>query len=254
VLLGAVAAFLLAAELGFRYGRKRATFAGWELVEAEALGLLALLLGFTFAMAATRFDTRKTIILGEANALLTTYMRAKFLPEPTQGELQALLRRFAEARIEYYRADPDEERQRRAHEKVEGLKADLWAGTVAMAQRTPPTVLTSLFVRSLNRLYDIDASGILSLDNHVPDPVLGLVFAVGVLCSAAIGNGFGLAKRRSPMGLVLMPLLIAMSFTLIVDLDRSRRGLARVGRETLTVVLPKLLSGSHPPPSSPADR
>src|SRR5262249_797828 len=146
----------------------------------------------------------------------TTYMRAKFLPAPTQGELRALLRQFVEARIEYYRADTDEKRMHRAERKAKDLKAELWAGIVALTQRTPPTVMTSLFVRSLNKLYNLDDAGLYSLDNHVPDAILALVFTVGLLCSAAMGNGFGLAKRRSPMGLVMMPILIALCFSLIV--------------------------------------
>ena len=77
---------LLALEIGFRLGVRRSgrsdesdcTHIGSLL--ASVLGLLALLLSFTFFMAQSRFDVRKTLVLDEANAIGTAYLRADFLP------------------------------------------------------------------------------------------------------------------------------------------------------------------------------
>ena len=45
------------------------------------LGLLALLLGFTFSMAVDRFDARRAVVLEEANAIGTAYLRTQVLDE-----------------------------------------------------------------------------------------------------------------------------------------------------------------------------
>lgn len=73
--------------IGFRYGRRfsertqPAIHPHVATVEGAFLGLLALLLGFPFAMAMSRFDTRKQVVLDEVNDLATTYLRAHLLPE-----------------------------------------------------------------------------------------------------------------------------------------------------------------------------
>ena len=46
------------------------------------LALLAFLLAITMGMASDRFDTRRGLVLEEANAIQTTYLRAGYLPEP----------------------------------------------------------------------------------------------------------------------------------------------------------------------------
>src|SRR4029077_11356500 len=66
------------------------------------LGLLAFILAFTFGLAAARFDTRRQVILDEANAIGTTYLRAGMLPERRE-EIQTLLRNYVNTRLEAVR-------------------------------------------------------------------------------------------------------------------------------------------------------
>ena len=68
-------------------------------VVAGLLGLLALLLAFTFSLAASRFDTRRTLVMDEANALGTTWLRAGMLPEPHGTAIRKLLRDYLELRL-----------------------------------------------------------------------------------------------------------------------------------------------------------
>jgi hypothetical protein len=82
-----IALFLLAAEVGFRAGRRHGRRVGDRepqvgTIQGALLGLLALLLGFSFAMAQSRYDTRRALVVDEANAIGTTYLRAQLLPKP----------------------------------------------------------------------------------------------------------------------------------------------------------------------------
>jgi hypothetical protein len=96
-------AFVAATHLGFRLGSRHragadeATKAYFNALQGSLLGLLALLLGFTFAMAVSRFDLRKELVLREANVIETTYFRARLLAEPHRRELVGLLRAYVDA-------------------------------------------------------------------------------------------------------------------------------------------------------------
>src|SRR6476661_10181406 len=105
VFVGLLAGMLLADEFGYRVGKMRFHLAGHEkeptvggIVAAE-LGLLAFLLAFTFGLAGSRFEARREALLNEANAIGTTYLRSKMLPEPQRGEVQKLLREYVDVRI-----------------------------------------------------------------------------------------------------------------------------------------------------------
>src|SRR6187401_1993461 len=101
-----VAAVLLAlAEAGYRiglriYARKdearRSQVGG---VQGAILGLMGLLLGFTFSMAVNRYEIRRAMVLKEANAVGTAWLRASLLPEPHPGPARELFRRFVETRL-----------------------------------------------------------------------------------------------------------------------------------------------------------
>src|SRR5262245_15194612 len=103
--IATIVAIVLAEECGYRLGRARGRRADSEsdspvgaMVAAE-LGLLAFLLAFTFGIASSRFDTRRQVLLDEANAIGTTYLRAAMLPEPQRAEVRHLLRDYVDVRI-----------------------------------------------------------------------------------------------------------------------------------------------------------
>jgi len=104
-----IALFLSAIEIGFRLGRRgkakgnEPTRSQVNVLQAASLGLLALLLGFTFSMALTRFDTRKQLVLDEANAIGTTFLRAQLLPDPARKEVSDLLRRYVDVGLSFTR-------------------------------------------------------------------------------------------------------------------------------------------------------
>src|SRR5271170_5954779 len=107
------ALMLMATEVGFRLGRKLETRTPENVksqistVEAAILGILALLLGFTVSMAVFRFETRKQLVLEEADAIGTSSLRAQLLPAPAGPEIQSLLRQYVSVRVQYGTAGND---------------------------------------------------------------------------------------------------------------------------------------------------
>ena len=110
---GSMVFFLLGDEVGFRLGRWKRPKVDEDArsqiitIQGAMLGLLALLLGFTFSMAMSRFEVRKQQVLDESNAIGTTYLRAQLMPEPPRKEVSDLLRRYVEVRLQFYQAGID---------------------------------------------------------------------------------------------------------------------------------------------------
>src|SRR5216684_3550 len=133
-------AFFAAMEIGFRCGQRSqpsaddATKAHVGALQCALLGLLALLLGFTFAMAVSRFDTRKELVLSEANAIGTTYLRARLLEEPYRQELMGLLHAYVDARLAFYEAGVDRVRLDTANATAAHLQEQLWMVAIALAE------------------------------------------------------------------------------------------------------------------------
>lgn len=191
------------------------------------------MLGFTFAMAVSRFDTRKELVLAESNAIGTTYLRARLLPEPHRGELIGLLRAYIDARLAFYEAGVDPVRLDTANTTTGHLQERLWMVAITTSEQDPRSVPTGLFVQSLNDVIDLHEKRLRAMENHVPEPVLYLVCTVAVAALGFIGHGRGLSGRRHFASTAFVSLLVALVLAVIVDLDRPRRGLIKVSQRSM---------------------
>lgn len=240
---GIVTLLLLAlAEAGCRFGlasRRRnpdAATGHSGSVQGAVLGLLGLLLGFSFAMAVGRHDTRRALVVDEANSIGTTWLRAAFLPEPHAKEVKALLKRYTGLRIEAARADTDEKAVTLFQGEVTDIHNQLWAHAEAAAAEKPSPVTVS-FITSLNETIDLDSSRKAAMRNHVPGAVWLLMLVVAGCGAWASGYGSGTGGLRSAFNQIVFPVLIAVVITLIADIDRPRRGLIGVNQQPMQELL-----------------
>jgi hypothetical protein len=234
-----VFALCAAMEIGYRIGQWRHLREPLEKEQpvgamvAAVLGLLAFILGFTFSLAASRFEARRQIVLQEANAVGTTYLRASFLPGPQADEVRRLLRSYVDVRLRGVMENEVES----AVASSELLHESLWAQAVTAAQQSPESISTGLFVQSLNQLIDLHAERLLvGLRSRIPPVIwIGLV-GLAVLGIGSVGYQAGLsATRRSPAMLSLI-IAFCLVLTLIADLDRAHEGLLRVSQQALVDV------------------
>jgi CDP-diglyceride synthetase len=236
-IMAALAVVLLAVllgscELGYRAGRQSRSesiasqAATWE---GALLGLLALLVGFTFAMAVTRFDGRRELILDEANAIEETMLRAGILDPRQRDEVTAVLHRYVDARVQFYRAGIRPAAIEAAQRETVALQEQLWS-RVLSAARTRDSELMALFVGSAGQMVTAAAKRRATLDNHVPWAVMLMLVLVAGTAVAATGYSCGLHGRRHRLAMTLMPALIAMVVLMVFDLDNPRVGLIRSGQ------------------------
>jgi hypothetical protein len=224
-------------EVGYRLGRRWAdTERGKSesvVWQAQVLALLGLLIAFSFGMAETRFETRRQIIVDEANAIGTTYLRAGFLGDPGGGELHRLLRSYVDARIEFYEAGTDRPRVLESLRTASRLQEQIWSRVEAAVRADPHAMAPSLLAQATNEMIDMEGSRRASVQQHVPWPVFAMLLVVAATGVALIGHSAGLDGARFWFGMIAMPLLIAAVITLIYDLDHPRLGLVRLGQESM---------------------
>lgn len=203
-------------------------------IQASTLGLLALLLGFTFSMALQRFDNRSEGLIAEANAIGTALLRVELLP-PTQAEEAAgLIARYIELRIDAGKLSLAEADARAAQAAaVLDVQRRLWATAVAATEADPRPVTTGAFMASLNDMIDAQGRRNALLQMHVPEIVLILLFVVFVAAGGILGYTAGLSRRRVRIPTIVVSFLITMVVFIIVDLDRPRRGVIQVDQTPL---------------------
>ena len=238
LLIASVLCFLAVIEVGFRLGRREkelrddGTGAHVGALQTALLGLLALLLGFTFAMSVSRFEIRKALVAEEANAIGATFIRARLLPEPHRQGVRHLLNEYVAARLAF-NEDRDERALMAAEAATFRMQRELWAHTVGAAAQEPTSEPVALFIQSVNEAIDKREAIRAARDNYVPETVLFLLFAVTAVSLAFIGYGSGLTGRRRFVPNAVFALLIALVLTIILDLDRPRRGLIRVSQGSM---------------------
>ena len=184
-------------------------------------------------MSIQRFDTRKQLVLEEANSIGTAYLRSRFLTGNFSKEASLLLREYIGLRLEFYYAGNDTAKIEAAAGKAAIIEKQLWNIAVQSAKGSPDPIFTSLFIQSLNDVIDDNEKRRVALDNHVPEPVIVLLFSVSIFGMGFIGYNYGLSGRHRHGSTAFFALLIASVLIIILDIDRPRSGLIQVSQASL---------------------
>lgn len=189
-------------------------------IVSAVLGLLALLMGFTFSLALDRYEDRRELVLQEANALGTAYLRAQLLPEPARSDISAILSDYTDNRIDL--AGQRKENFAELLATNDALLVDLWARTVAAVENAGATPITSQFVASINEVIDLDASRKNARAAKVPSAVYAVLFIYFMVAAAILG--YVLTGFWSRLAAVFLFVLFTLSLLLIIDIDRPLVG------------------------------
>jgi hypothetical protein len=203
-------------------------------IQASLLGVLALLLGFTFSLALQRFNDRSEAIVAEANAIGTAYLRARLLRGAAQSEVEAALQRHVDLRVQAGAVTLDDERDRQALLAKTNENLDsLWRISSRAAREDPNPVTSGLFIQALNDLIDAYGTRDAELERHVPEVVLFLLYGTFVLTGIVLGYGARVSGHRASFATYILIALVVVLAFVVVDLDRPRRGMIRVDQSSL---------------------
>jgi hypothetical protein len=231
-----VAVVALSIESGFRLGKYRRSRTDQEkdapvgVIVASTLGLLGFMLAFTFGLAASRFDARRQVVLEESNAIGTAYLRAGLLPEPNSAEIRRLFQEYVDVRLQVVQSGGIEQ----VISKSADLHRALWRQTTEVAAKDSRSILTGLFIQSLNEVIDLHSKrALIGLHSRIPEIIWLALYFIAVLAMGALGYQEGLAGSRRSLAVPALALTFSAVMLLIADLDRPQEGLLRVSQQAM---------------------
>ncbi len=216
-------------QLGQRqYNLKQEMLPDFSIVLGATLTLLGLILGFSYSMATARYDLRKMYEEAEANAIGTEYVRADLLGPAEAQQVRALLRQYTDLRIRFY-VTRDKDELTQINLQTAQIQNRLWtaASQPAMAQPTP---VRALAVAGMNDVLNSQGYTQAAWWNRIPVGAWCLMSGIAVFSNVLVGYG---ARKVRVKLFMMLPLVVAVSFFLIADIDSPRRGVIRVHPQNL---------------------
>lgn len=227
-------AMMLAAIAGHRLALRRASrvpadeAVGAGAIDAAALGLLGLLLAFWFNVAATHLDLRRSLIVEEANAIGTAWLRLDLLPAEVQSPVRDLFRSYVDGRLALTSGPEAERHGVPLDERIDGLRASIWTTSVAAAPRCDTPQAAMLVLASLNDMFDAGTRHDASFNAHTPGAIVALLAVVAIVATILVGYDLGRARRFEWFHATLFAGLVASTIWVIYDLEMPRYGLIRI--------------------------
>lgn len=191
--------------------------------------LLSLLLGFAMSMAVGRFDERKKLVIDEANAIGTAYLRASMQSEPVKSSAPVLMREYVDSRIAIFGADAGEQQRASAAARSRHIQDELWAGVTSAAQQTQ-TPIVAIYAQALNEMIDLDSERVAAVLNRIPLDIWVLLALLSIMTSLVVGYG---QRKRSGLATFVPVLMVAIAVSLIADLDSPTNGFIQVNQQSL---------------------
>ncbi len=206
------------------------------LVLAATLTLLGLIIGFSFSMATSRYDLRKNYEEAEANAIGTEYLRAEFLPEADASRTRGLLKEYLAERVLFYRSrNRTELTQINAH--TGELQSQLWLSVRAAGNQ--PNPVNALVISGMNDVLNSQGYTQAAWWNRIPRAAWMLMILIAVLCNLMLG--YAVRHLKSSLGLLsVLPLVVAIAFYLIADIDSPRAGFIHIQPQNLLALTDSL--------------
>ncbi len=217
-----------------KYLKKYTESDGLGPIEGSMLGLLALILAFTFGMAGDKYNTRRSIIIDEANCISTAILRTDLYPDSIRSEFRSYFRDYLEARISYYNDGINEE----AVDSMLALTQIHFNKIWKLAIReviADNSERTTQIIPALNEMNDITTKRDMARISTIPESIWFLLFILTL--SASFISGYGSKTGKVDWVLVVgFVLMTAMTIFIILDLDRPRRGIITLANANNRIV------------------
>ncbi len=197
-------------------------------VDGAVFALLGLLLAFTFSGAASRFDTRRQLIVEEANAIGTAFLRLDVLTPGPREALRALFRRYLDARLATYQKLPDVAAARQEHANSLELQREIWGGAVAACRQSDYPSAAMLLLPALNAMIDITTTRTMAIEIHPPMVIFVLLFGLAFAASLLAGYAMASSKSRGWLHMLGFAVAVAIAVYVILDVEYPRLGVIRV--------------------------
>jgi hypothetical protein len=200
----------------------------FNTVQAATLTLLALIIGFSFSMAVTRYDQRKALEEAEANAIGTEYLRVDLLPKDSGSRTRDLLRKYLDLRIAFYQ-ESNSQLAAEIGRRTASLQGELWS-EVRSVGAVQPTPMIALVASGMNDVINAQGYTLAAWWNRIPVGAWAMMALMATSCNLLVGYG---ERRKGELFLFVLPVVVSLSFFVIADLDSPRGGVIRVYPQNL---------------------
>ncbi|MBI3765733.1 MAG: hypothetical protein HY277_04430 [Ignavibacteriales bacterium] len=193
-------------------------------LEGALLGLLSLLLAFTFNQSASHYDTRRDLLVGESNDIGTALFRADLYPDSLRVAFRRDFKEYVTERIAYYEAANNEEAIQTALQKANVLSERIWRRAALVSQQHGDVVKSMQMIPAVNNMIDAVSKREEARKKHVPDSIVWLLLLLCLTGSFIVGYA---SKSRKIDWVILCSysIMTVMTIYIILDLDRPRRGI-----------------------------
>ena len=217
-------------EIGRRLGMRQRRLASREVaeggvVDGAVFALLGLLIAFTFSGAAGRFEERSKLVVEEANAIGTAYIRLNLLPADAQADLRETFRTYVDSRLAFYKALPDIAAAQAELDRATTMQAQIWSRSIAAASGSQPA--TMLLLPALNDMFDIVTTRTAAAARHPPMIIFVMLIAFALFGGILAGHAVA-AKERDWVHSILFAITLGGAVYVILDLEYPRIGFIRL--------------------------
>jgi hypothetical protein len=239
IALGLIAGVVAAHELGFWLGSlihsaDEPFDRQVALVRTSTAALVAFLIGFAFSGAASRFIERLDIIVKEANALGTAYLRADTIAEPERSELKAALKEYTADRVQLL-SGANRDQIESLLVRVNGLHERMWRSAIKGTQGNAP--LMAVVLPPINEVIDLHSTHLAMARRHLPLPIMAVLLGTAAIGVGLLGFGNGREGRRFSVIDSVYGAVLAVALWMTVDLDYPGIGVIRVNNRSIVDTL-----------------
>jgi hypothetical protein len=221
---------LLLEALGRWLGQRRPdpNAKGPSAIDGALLGLLSLVLAFTFSAANSRFDYRRQLIMNETNAIDTAWLRIDLLSPDAQPAIRDDFRQYVDARLAAYNAQPDMAETSAQIDRAKAIEGDIWRRALVALQPESATPSRMLVVNALNAMFDMESSQGMALRLHPPLILYVTLALLALLSAVVVGEITSLQRERWWFRSIAFAALYSLMFFLILELEHPRVGFIRI--------------------------
>ena len=216
--------------LGYRYKKRQLDkypgqiHEGMSSMEGSILGVMSLLMGFSFSVAVSKFEARRHVLVEETNVIGTAILRCDLYPDSIRSVLRADFKTYLEARIAYYEARYEEAENQDQMEIAEKVSADIWK-TVTFFSKDPQFKLRSLqMIPVVNDMIDIMNTRDALRISRVPPLILWTLLTLVLIAAFLLGSDYKGHKRNISL-VIGYALVMTLTLNLINELNHPRQGL-----------------------------
>jgi hypothetical protein len=221
-------------EAGYRAGKRRlknhpeSKTEGYSAVESSIFAILGLILAFTFTGTLSRYEHRVQLVLKEANAIGTAYLRLDLLPKNAQDKLRPLYREYTQSRINVFKHYRNRQLSNSYFRQSLKLQSQIWEIATAAVLIDKNPGITTLVLSSTNDVIDIANERLQATRNHPPIIVYILLFTLALASAFLVGQDMSVNEKRPLFYMAVFCLTISGITYIILDLENPRLGVVRI--------------------------